>query len=81
VALREWLAAGAPADGVPGLVARFRSVAALLPGDPALTTVADRLEAAVGRLELAGSDKWEPARTTSPRSPSRAAPTSPRSTR
>ena len=31
VALREWLAAGAPADGVPGLVARFRSVAALLP--------------------------------------------------
>ena len=30
----------------------------LLPGDPALTTVADRLEAAVGRLELAGSDKW-----------------------
>ena len=81
VALREWLAAGAPPDGVPGLVARFRSVAALLPGDPALTTVADRLEAAVGRLELAGSDKWEPARTTSPRSPSRAAPTSPRSTR
>jgi AcrR family transcriptional regulator len=51
VALREWLAAGAPAAGVPGLVARFRSVAALLPGDPALTTVADRLEAAVGRLE------------------------------
>jgi AcrR family transcriptional regulator len=51
VALREWLAAGAPADGVPGLVERFRSVAALLPGDPGLATVADRLEAAVGRLE------------------------------
>jgi AcrR family transcriptional regulator len=81
VALREWLAAGAPADGVPGLVERFRSVAALLPGDGALTAVADRLEAAVGRLELAGSDKWEPARTTSTRSTSRAAPTSPRSTR
>src|SRR6185503_17859702 len=58
VALREWLAAGAPAHGVPGLVERFRSVAALLPGDAALTAVADRLEAAVGRLELAGSDKW-----------------------
>ena len=81
VALREWLAAGAPADGVPGLVERFRSVAALLPGDAALTAVADRLEAAVGRLELAGSDKWDPARTTSPRSTSRAALTSPRSTR
>jgi len=78
VALREWLAAGAPADGVPGLVERFRSVAALLPGDAALTAVADRLEAAVGRLELAGSANGEPARTTSPRSPSRAAPTSPR---
>jgi len=81
VALREWLAAAAPADGVPGLVERFRSVAALLPGDAALTAVADRLEAAVGRLELAGSDKWDPARTTSPRSTSRAALTSPRSTR
>ena len=67
VALREWLAAGAPADGVPGLVERFRSVAALLPGDAALTAVADRLEAAVGRLELAGSDNGDPARTTSPR--------------
>lgn len=82
VALREWLASGAPANGVPGLVDRFRSVAALLPG--ALTPV-DRLEAAIGRLELAGSDKWDPARTssrsTSPRSTSRAAPTSPRSTR
>ncbi len=51
VALREWLEAGAPADGVPGLVARFRSVAALLPGEPGLTNVADRLEAAIGRLE------------------------------
>ena len=51
VALREWLAAGAPADRVSGLVARFRSVADLLPGDTGLTTVTDRLEAAVGRLE------------------------------
>jgi AcrR family transcriptional regulator len=51
VALREWLAAGAPSDGVPGLVARFRSVADLLPAEPGLTTVANRLEAAIGRLE------------------------------
>ncbi|HEY0816634.1 MAG TPA: TetR family transcriptional regulator [Pseudonocardia sp.] len=51
VALREWLAAGAPAAGVASLIARFRGVAELLPGDPGLTTVADRLEAAVGRLE------------------------------
>ena len=35
----------------PALLARFRSVADLLPGDPGLTTVTDRLEAAVGRLE------------------------------
>ena len=51
VALREWLAAGAPADRVSGLVARFRSVVDLLPVDAGLTTVTDRLEAAVGRLE------------------------------
>jgi AcrR family transcriptional regulator len=51
VALREWLTAGAPADGVAGLLARFRGVAELLPGDPGLSTVADRLEAAIGRLE------------------------------
>jgi AcrR family transcriptional regulator len=51
VALREWLAAGAPADGVAALLGRFRSVAELLPGQPGLTTVADRLEAAIGRLE------------------------------
>lgn len=56
VALREWLTAGAPAEGVDALVARFRGVAELLPGDPGLTTVTDRLEAAIGRLE----------RTTSP---------------
>jgi AcrR family transcriptional regulator len=51
LALREWLAAGAPEDGVRGLVDRFRGVADLLPGDPGLTAVADRLEAAIGRLE------------------------------
>jgi AcrR family transcriptional regulator len=51
VALREWLAAGATAEGVDGLVARFRSVADLLPGEPGLATVTDRLEAAIGRLE------------------------------
>jgi AcrR family transcriptional regulator len=51
VALREWLTAGAAADGVAGMVGRFRGVADLLPGDPGLTTVTDRLEAAIGRLE------------------------------
>ena len=51
VALREWLAAGGSPAGIPALLERFRSVADLLPGDPGLTTVADRLEAAVGRLE------------------------------
>jgi AcrR family transcriptional regulator len=54
VALREWLSAGAPADGVAGLLDRFRGVAELLPGEPGptdLSGVADRLEAAIGRLE------------------------------
>ena len=51
VALREWLAAGGSPTGIPALLERFRSVAELLPGDAGLTTVADRLEAAVGRLE------------------------------
>ncbi len=51
VALREWLAAGGPAAGVPGLLARFREVADLLPGEPGLASVADRLEAVAGRLE------------------------------
>jgi AcrR family transcriptional regulator len=51
VALREWLTAGAAADGVAGMVGRFRGVADLLPGEPGLTTVTDRLEAAIGRLE------------------------------
>jgi AcrR family transcriptional regulator len=56
LALRAWLAAGAPADGVDALLAGFRRVAALLPVDPAgdagdLNAVARRLEMAVGRLE------------------------------
>ncbi len=51
VALREWLSAGGPAAGIGALVARFRSVADLLPGDPGLTAVTDRLEAAICRLE------------------------------
>jgi AcrR family transcriptional regulator len=51
VALREWLAAGGAPAAIPALLVRFRSVADLLPGDPGLTAVTDRLEAAVGRLE------------------------------
>lgn len=51
VALREWLAAGAPVRGITELLARFRSVADLLPVDTGLAAVADRLEAAIGRLE------------------------------
>jgi AcrR family transcriptional regulator len=66
LALRAWLADGAPADGVDACRERFRHVAAMLPvepdrtatapgsqapGDDALRAVAQRLEAAVGRLE------------------------------
>ncbi len=53
LALRAWLAAGAPADGVDAYLDRFRRVADLLPVEPYgdLGAVAQRLEAAVGRLE------------------------------
>jgi AcrR family transcriptional regulator len=56
LALREWLAAGAPDDGGESCRARFRQVAELLPGEPArsgeqLNAVAQRLEAAADRLE------------------------------
>jgi AcrR family transcriptional regulator len=53
LALRSWLAAGAPADGVEACRAQFRRVADLLPGEPdaELDAVTRRLEAAVGRLE------------------------------
>lgn len=56
VALRAWLAAGAPADGVEACKERFRAVASMLPAgtDPTLDAVARRLEAAVGRLERTG---------------------------
>ena len=56
IALRGWLAAGAPADGMVACRERFRQVAGMLPGERArpdgeLRAVARRLEAAVGRLE------------------------------
>ena len=58
VALRTWLAAGAPADGYDACRERFRRVAELLPvdeprapGSQQLTAVARRLERAVGQLE------------------------------
>ena len=58
VALRTWLAAGAPADGYEACRERFRRVADLLPVDeppPHLTAVTRRLERAVGRLERSTS--------------------------
>jgi AcrR family transcriptional regulator len=58
VALRSWLAAGAPADGYEACRERFRRVAGLLPVDeppPHLTAVTRRLERAVGRLERSTS--------------------------
>jgi AcrR family transcriptional regulator len=53
IALREWLSAGAPADGVRACVERFRQVADMLPvvASGHLESVTQRLEAAVGRLE------------------------------
>lgn len=61
LALRAWLAAGAPDDRVDALREQFRGVASLLPVEPTptngqqagseLDAVAQRLEVAVGRLE------------------------------
>lgn len=56
LALREWLARGAPDDGGASCRAGFRRVADLLPVEPeppgdGLHAVTRRLEAAVGRLE------------------------------
>lgn len=51
LALRAWLADGAPADRLDAYRDRFRRVADLLPGDDGLRAVAERLEIAVGRLE------------------------------
>ncbi|MBW0117273.1 TetR family transcriptional regulator [Pseudonocardia abyssalis] len=51
LALRAWLADGAPADRLDAYRDRFRRVADLIPGDDGLLDVAERLEIAVGRLE------------------------------
>jgi AcrR family transcriptional regulator len=51
LALRAWLADGAPVDGQAACRERFRRVAAMLPAEDGLRTVAERLEIAVGRLE------------------------------
>ncbi len=53
LALRDWLAAGAPVDGIAPCVEQFRRVADMLPGSRSddLGAVTRRLEAAVGRLE------------------------------
>jgi AcrR family transcriptional regulator len=55
VALRSWLADGAPADGLEACRERFRAVAGMLPGEPGeranLHAVTQRLEQAVVRLE------------------------------
>ena len=53
LALRAWLAAGAPADGIDACRTRFRRVADMLPVEPdtTLALVTRRLEAAVVRLE------------------------------
>ncbi len=53
LALRSWLADGAPAAGLDGCRERFRRVADMLPAEPGgeLGSVARRLEAVAGRLE------------------------------
>ncbi|MCY7344212.1 MAG: TetR family transcriptional regulator [Pseudonocardia sp.] len=56
LALRAWLAAGAPADGIDACRERFRKVADMLPVEPIrpagdLHALARRLEAVAGRLE------------------------------
>lgn len=51
LALRAWLADGAPAARLDAYRDRFRRVADLLPGDDGLRGVTERLEIAVGRLE------------------------------
>ncbi len=51
LALRAWLAGGGRPDELDGYRDRFRKVVDLLPGEPALNGVTERLEAAVARLE------------------------------
>jgi AcrR family transcriptional regulator len=50
-ALRAWLADGGRPDRLDECRARFRKVVDMLPGEPALQDVTERLEAAVARLE------------------------------
>ena len=49
LALRSWLASGAPPDGIDACREHFRRVADLLPVEPG--SVVERLEAVAGRLE------------------------------
>lgn len=51
LALRSWLAEGAPPEGAAGCRERFRRVAGMLPADAGLRSVTERLEIAVGKLE------------------------------
>jgi AcrR family transcriptional regulator len=51
LALRAWLADGGRPDQLDECRARFRKVIDMLPGEPALQGVTERLEAAVARLE------------------------------
>lgn len=53
LALRDWLAAGAPEDAMEASLRRFRRVAEMLPAEPSdgLHAVTQRLEQAVVRLE------------------------------
>ncbi|WP_300011424.1 TetR family transcriptional regulator [Pseudonocardia sp.] len=51
LALRAWLADGAPAGGVEACLGRFRRVADMLPRDADLRPLTERLELAVTRLE------------------------------
>lgn len=59
LALRSWLQAGAPADGLDRCRADFRRIADLLPpepGAPRLDDVTARLERAIGRLERVAAE-------------------------
>jgi hypothetical protein len=51
LALRAWLAGGGRPEELESCRALFRRVADMLPGEPALHGVTERLEAAVARLE------------------------------
>jgi AcrR family transcriptional regulator len=51
LALRAWLAGGGRPDELESCRAKFRRLAEMLPGEPGLHGVTERLEAAVARLE------------------------------